>query len=412
MPSQPPTTVTTLLRSVTVVLFSNVIALQQGLSAAETVVLYGPTQGDLLGPVEVAGMSAELRSILQRDLQQPSVQSQGTPEWFSVRVIAQDSTSLPAVLGQLALDGNRLQFTPRFAWRPGVRYRAAIDLNALTSDRDKLSPKFDPATNSLEFEIPLPKAKPAAIDAIYPSRDLLPENLLKFYIHFTQPMRRGASYRAIELLDASGQQIQDPFLELGEELWDRSGTRFTLLLDPGRIKRGLVPHAEAGPVLQQGGSYTLVINTRWRSAAGRPLSETYRKQFRVAAPDSKQPNMDAWKIELPNAGTSDPLTIRFEEALDHAMLQRALVVRSVSRTNSGPIEGRLRIGRQENLWQFHPQQPWQAGRYVLAADATLEDLAGNSLGRPFEGDLANATSAKQAVSPSLSQEFVIRSPNE
>ncbi len=73
---------------------------------------------------------------------------------------------------------------------------------------------------------------------IYPTSSELPENLLKFYIHFSQPMSRGQAYRHIKLLKADGKAVDGAYLEIGEELWDASSTRFTLLLEPGRIKRG------------------------------------------------------------------------------------------------------------------------------------------------------------------------------
>ena len=41
------------------------------------------------------------------------------------------------------------------------------------------------------------------VAAIYPSRDLLPENLLHFYIYFSAPMSRGEAYQRITLIDAA-----------------------------------------------------------------------------------------------------------------------------------------------------------------------------------------------------------------
>ena len=59
---------------------------------------------------------------------------------------------------------------------------------------------------------------------VYPSRAMLPENLLRLYIHFSAPMSRGEAYRRIRLLDATGKPVDDPFLELDEELWSRDGS--------------------------------------------------------------------------------------------------------------------------------------------------------------------------------------------
>ena len=51
------------------------------------------------------------------------------------------------------------------------------------------------------------------------------------------------------------------------------------------------------------------------------------------------------------------------------------------------VSGTVMISGEETRWQFTPQRPWQAGRYHLVADTRLEDLAGNSIGRPFEVDV-------------------------
>jgi hypothetical protein len=39
---------------------------------------------------------------------------------------------------------------------------------------------------------------------------------------------------------------------------------------------------------------------------------------------------------------------------------------------------------QETQWSFEPEKPWALGDHQLLIDATLEDLAGNSIGRLFE----------------------------
>ena len=50
------------------------------------------------------------------------------------------------------------------------------------------------------------------------------------------------------------------------------------------------------------------------------------------------------------------------------------------------VEGKLTVGKQEQSWQWTPAAPWAPGEYRLVADTRLEDLAGNSIGRPFEVD--------------------------
>ena len=69
-------------------------------------------------------------------------------------------------------------------------------------------------------------------------------------------MSRGEVYRRVRLVGEQG-DVDLPFLELGEELWDPEGRRLTLLFDPGRIKRGLKPREDAGQILQPGKRYAL-----------------------------------------------------------------------------------------------------------------------------------------------------------
>jgi hypothetical protein len=196
-------------------------------------------------------------------------------------------------------------------------------------------------------------------------------------------MARGEAYEHVRLLDAKGQTVELPFLELGEELWDPEGRRFTLFFDPGRIKRGLRPREEVGPALEEGKQYTLVVDAAWHDAAGRALAAEARKTFSVGAPDDAPPTPADWKINAPASGQKQPLEVRFPEPLDRALLERMLWVET---PEGRPLPGEIVIDQQETRWRFTPREPWRTGRYRLVATKTLEDLAGNSVDRPFEVD--------------------------
>jgi hypothetical protein len=179
------------------------------------------------------------------------------------------AVDLPPLLGSYRVDGPFLRFQPRFPLEPGVVYEARFDpgkLFAASEDVRRLPVVIARFT--------LPKAPVAAttrVAAVYPSGDTLPENLLKFYLHFSAPMSRGMAYEHIKLRDGTGKAVAFPFVELAEELWDPSGQRLTILFDPGRIKTGLKPREELGPILHPGETYTLVIDRGWLDAAGQPL---------------------------------------------------------------------------------------------------------------------------------------------
>jgi hypothetical protein len=60
-----------------------------------------------------------------------------------------------------------------------------------------------------------------------------------------------------------------------------------LEIDPGRIKRGLLPLAESGKILEAGKHYTLAIDREWQDGRGAALVEAYRKEV-VAVPSRRE----------------------------------------------------------------------------------------------------------------------------
>jgi hypothetical protein len=184
--------------------------------------------------------------------------------------------------------------------------------------------------------------------------------------------------------DDTGRTIDLPFLEIAEELWADRQTRLTLLFDPARVKRGLASREEAGPILEEGKTYTLVIEKAWPDANGRALASDLRKTFRAGPPDNLPVDPNEWKIDPPRSTTKASLVIDFPEPLDHAMLGRAMRILG---PDGFPVRGSITIDRDETRWGLTPESPWKAGEHALVIDTELEDLAGNSVGRPFEIDI-------------------------
>lgn len=282
------------------------------------------------------------------------------------------SSDLPPLLGSYSAEGRVLTFTPRFPLREGTSYRVVFDAGSGPTERI--------------FEVPEADAgPPAVVEEIYPTTDLLPENQLKFYLHFSAPMSRGEAYLRVHLVDESGKRIALPFLELDQELWDPSGQRLTIFFDPARVKRGLLPHEEAGVPIEDGHSYTLVVKKEWSDARGQPLQADFKKPFRVGPADREPPRLQDWTVTAPKVGSRDPVTVEFPESLDEALLQR--LVRVVTAAMREPLAGRIAVDRHETRWRFTPDHPWPAGRYLVEVGTVLEDLAGNTLERPFEVDV-------------------------
>ena len=51
------------------------------------------------------------------------------------------------------------------------------------------------------------------------------------------------------------------------------------------------------------------------------------------------------------------------------------------------VPGQVDIRDEERIWSFTPEHTWSSQPHELRVLAILEDLAGNSLTRPFEVDL-------------------------
>lgn len=328
----------------------------------------------------VVGLDASLTSRL-------GTRALGEADWASIFEVRPDpgdgsasDGSRPAMLGTYRVDSTRVLFLPRFPLQPGLTYAARFDVAQLASAIGARTDAASAITAHLMIEAPDLRPN-TRLERVYPSAERLPENLLKFYLHFSAPMSARDSYAHIRLLDSDGREIELPFLELPQELWDPAGRRLTLLLDPGRIKRDLVPNREEGPPLRSGGTFELAIDADWRDASGAPLVEPYSKTFTVVEADRRSPDPGSWTVSAPAASTREALRLRFDESLDRALSMRMLVVVA---DDGRIISGRPGIDGHESLWSFLPAEPWVAGSYRILVDPRLEDLAGNAVGRAFE----------------------------
>lgn len=347
-----------------------------------------------LNPIGAASETTAVRITLDRKTNTFEVHGLSPVELQSAKLqifVANETNDAPAVLGISSVQENQLQFHPRFPLEPGLSYRAV-----LTADR------FKPIRRNFQIPVEKPPQTPE-VTHVFPSGNTLPENLLKFYLHFSTPMRQGNSYRFVHLINDEDEEVELPFLEIAQEMWSPDGTRLTLLLDPGRIKRGLKPREDSGPALEAGREYTLVIDADWKNLDGKPLKQAFRKAFQVGPPDTQQPDIAAWKFETPQANGHGTLAVRFDEPLDHALASRVL---SVIDPQGQPLAGRVRVVRGETQWHFLPDAKWIAGEYQLHAKTILEDRAGNSLGRPFEVDLSRETD-RPPIPPVMVRTFMI-----
>ena len=277
----------------------------------------------------------------------------------------------PAIFGRYIRRGETLVLTPRYRLAGGQLYRVVL---AVTASKN----------TSRDYRVPprVVKSK-ARVEHIYPSGDVLPANHLKFYIHFSKPMREGrAIFDLIRLLDKDGREIRDAWRRT--ELWTADAKRLTLWIHPGRVKQGVNLREDLGPVLKPGQEYSLVLDAKLQDADGAPLGIRFVKKFRTVQSDYHRPLPQNWQMEIPTAGTREPLRLEFREPMDHAMLRRFLEIRD---QQAELVQGKITMTKSESIWEFKPRLPWKTTRYHLVVDGLLEDLAGNTPLRVFDTDL-------------------------
>lgn len=358
-----------------------------------------PSPGSRTAEVNVYPLSAEVLAKVEAG--KPSLE-----DWqriLAVRVrAADDDTSALPLLGGYGISADTLRFRARFAPASGVEHVARFDGAALYARIDREAP---PALAGVVTETWRPDAPAGApstfVRAVYPTRDVLPMNLLRMYVEFSAPMSSGHSYDFIKVYAMEGDSLLDePFFTAGGavELWDPEHTRLTILFDPGRIKRDLRPHEERGLPLREGKRYRLVIDSAWRDAEGRPLVRSFTKEFRVGPQDRALVRTADWRLTSPRAGTRDSLVVTFPEPLDRALLARMVTMHDASGRR---IEGDIVVSDEETRWLFVPREAWQAAAYALHVNTELEDLAGNNLQKLF--DVAPGDTAATGVSAAVVQ---------
>ncbi|MBT1701018.1 hypothetical protein KK083_29260 [Fulvivirgaceae bacterium PWU4] len=281
----------------------------------------------------------------------------------------------PPMLGEYNISNGEVVFKPLIPFTRGLSYEVRLK-------NKRLGEVVIPAAASTDG--------PQVI-GVFPSRDTLPQNLLKLYVHFSKPMQAGHALRYITLVKNARDTLADVFLDLQPELWNHDGTLLTLWLDPGRIKRGLQPNEKLGEPLEQGAHYQLVVGGDWKDTRGATLRQSFLKNFVVSLRDTVSPAPSRWTITAPGAGTRNPLLVNFHEPLDHVLVREAIGIYR----NDQPIRGKVETIAGESIYRFIPDNPWTTGSYTLSSEARLEDLAGNNLERGFDVDLRQNSAAPQ-----------------
>jgi hypothetical protein len=322
----------------------------------------------------------EVRGLSSRDLARIANANLTTDEWSTALRVSvvrneQRGSGEPAVAGRYVVDGV-LRFEPMFPFDPGREYQVVFDPGAV---RGRGLPELPRLSASVGLPASARVASTSVVD-VFPSGDVVPENLLRMYIQFSAPMGLQSTLDHLSLVDAEGRDLGGALLPLDTELWSPDRTRATVLFDPGRVKRGIMPNREAGRPLRSGGRFTLIVKSSWTDGQGLPLTSEFRKTYRVGVPKERALSTADWRVTPPAPGSRDPLVVTFPQALDRGLLQRALGVTG----NGQPVSGDVRIEDHETRWLFTPGGTWSAGDYSLVVQPVLEDPSGNRIGRAFE----------------------------
>jgi hypothetical protein len=286
----------------------------------------------------------------------------------------------PPVIGRYAVTDSAITFTPGFPFDPGRAYRVTFDPAQLPRPRPSV-----PVTAVVQ--LPAIVAAPVTVVAVHPAAGVVPENLLRVYIEFSAPMGNGSGVDFVKLVELSGpdgktERVEPgAFLPVEANFWSPDHTRYTLFFDPGRVKDDILPNRQSGRPLRAGHRYAIDIAASWTDANGQPLAAGYRHEFAVGPAVETPIVPSAWTLDVPGAGTRDPLTVRFTRPLDHGILVRALGVEAAAEQ---PVEGRVTLLPADAGWVFTPATAWKAGSYAVTAQSFLEDPQGNQIGRAFE----------------------------
>lgn len=328
-------------------------------------------ESPLFGTVSLVGLQ---RDALARFRDETLVQWQ----WDSLFPVytgglpAADAVPQP-VVGDYVVEDEAIRFRPRFPFAPGMTYGCVFDGPLF----DGLSGRTGAGTpvHRGTFTMPLPVVVASTVvEAIYPSGERVPENLLRMYIHFSAPIGTQAIHEHVHLYEEGGAEVSLPFVEIEEGLWDPERRRLTLFFHPGRIKRGVAPNAEQGSPLREGRSYRLVIDEQLQDANGQPLAAPFEKVLQAGRADRISPDLLDWRVSAP-AARHEPLVVDLPEQLDRALLLRWIMVEDAE---GSVIEGEVKLSRGESRWTFAPATEWAPGDYVIYVNPALEDLAGNN----------------------------------
>ena len=203
------------------------------------------------GTVDVEGLPPEDLAQLQRA-------ALTRDEWTALlRVqVATDDTPAPerpAVLGAYSVADGVLRFMPQFPFEPGTALRRRLrSFPAVVGRRRPGSgvastPDQDDGRSSRRV-----KRHPATrVLEVYPTARSPRESTAALHRVLGADESAERCARMFDCSMTDGKAVVDPFLPLEVDLWNEDRTRYTLLFDPGRVKRGILPERTDGAIARR-----------------------------------------------------------------------------------------------------------------------------------------------------------------
>ena len=143
------------------------------------------------------------------------------------------------------------------------------------------------------------------------------------YVWFSAPMSEGHAGGQVRLGSRRRQRARRrAAARRGMSCGTRPRRRLTVLLDPARIKRGLVGHREAGYPLRPGEPFRLVVGSGFRDAQGLPLRAPAQRRYHVGGDERRHVEPGRWALAVPpparRAAARSPSTARSTTACSPA----------------------------------------------------------------------------------------------
>lgn len=265
-----------------------------------------------------------------------------------------------AIWGEFRTKKDTLFFKPRISFVAGIDF----DLISINTNETLAS-----------FSVKESKAPLSYIKSIFPTGDTLPQNTLKFYIKFSNPMQKGVAHRYIKLRNVTTGSIDNrAFHQMKYELWDDKGKTLTIYLDPSRTKSGLVLNRSLGLPLKLDMQYELLVSSEWKDIYGNNL-EGFVRSFSVSS--SVHQILDENEIKITSVESG--IAIDFGRSINFHQLESEVQVLY----NEKIQRGNWNVSSNETYF-FLVNEPLKAGDYTFNISSELEDISGNTFRKTFE----------------------------